>query len=264
MEKIPYRLQEDESSLPAVEFTNVSLRYRSTLDPAIENITFQTHQGNLVGILGPNGAGKTTLLRGILGLLKPFHGQISILGKPPTSKLRRSIGYVPQRSTVNAEMPIRAIDVVMMGRWPRFRLAWRPKKADESLVKEIISAVGLEGIENRPFGSLSGGQQQRVLVGRALAQTPRLLLLDEPFTGIDVEGRKQIYGLLENLRKSKKITIFVIEQDLNPHLRYDQILLLNQKLIAAGTPAEVFKSDIIQQMDAPYAFSSLLAQRMEP
>ncbi len=245
------------NSLSAVEFTRVSLRYRASLKPAVEDITFQSQIGNLIGVLGPNGAGKTTIFKGILGLLKPYEGQINVFDKTPTGKQRQSIGYVPQRSTVNAEMPILARDVIMMGKWPRFRLAWRPKKSDKTLVKEIVIALGLEEIERRPFGSLSGGQQQRVLIGRALAQTPQILLLDEPLTGIDSEGRKQTCELLEKIRKSNQITIFVIEQDINPHLHYDQILLLNRRLVAAGTPVDVFNSEVLQQMGTSYDFSSL-------
>ncbi|MFX1513931.1 MAG: metal ABC transporter ATP-binding protein [Promethearchaeota archaeon] len=253
---------EDYDPQFSVEFLGVSLRYRASLSPAVEEVTFKSLSGNLVGILGPNGAGKTTLYKGALGLLKPYRGQINVFGNPASNQQRQLIGYVPQINTVNTDMPILARDVIMMGRWPRFHIAWRPKEADKSIVKEIITALNLEEIEKRPFGSLSGGQQQRTLVARALAQSPRLLLLDEPLTGVDAEGRKQISLLLEKIRTSKQITIFVIEQDINPHFHYDQILLLNRKVIATGTPAEVFKSENLQKLGAQNEFFSLIAPKL--
>lgn len=248
------------SHLPGVEFLGASLRYRSSLEPILEEISFQSSLGDLVGILGPNGAGKSTLFKGILGLLKPFQGSIRVFGTQASSKQRQSIGYVPQRSSINSEMPILARHVIMMGRWPRLGLIRRPTKEDKKLVEKIAKEVGVEEIQSHPYGSLSVGQQQRVLIGRALAQKPQLLLLDEPFSGIDVKGQKQICDLLKDLRKEQQITIFVIEHGLNPHFHYDQVLLLNRRLIEAGSPTEVFSSKKFQRMGTPYEFLSLITE----
>lgn len=248
------------NDLPDVEFSGVSLRYRSSLEPVLEDISFQSSSGDLIGILGPNGAGKSSLLKGILGLLKPFKGFIRVFGKQSIAKQRQSIGYVPQRSSVNAEMPILVRDVIMMGRWPRLGLIRRPTKEDKKLGEEIAIAVGVEEIAGQPFGTLSVGQQQRVLIGRSLAQEPQLLLLDEPFSGIDVKGRQQICLLLEELRKKQQITIFVVEHGLNPHFHYDQVLLLNRRLIEAGSLTEVFKSEKFRRMGAPHEFLSLITE----
>ncbi|MFQ5977206.1 MAG: metal ABC transporter ATP-binding protein [Candidatus Heimdallarchaeota archaeon] len=248
------------SYLPEVEFSEVCLRYRSSLEPVLEDISFQSSPGDLIGILGPNGAGKSTLLMGILGLLRPSKGSIRVFGKPLGNKQRQSIGYVPQRSCVNAEMPILARDVIMMGRWPRLGLIRRPTKEDKKLVEEKARAVGVRAIMSKPFGNLSVGQQQRVLIGRALAQRPQLLLLDEPFSGIDVKGQRQICDVLEDLRKQQGITIFVVEHGLNPHFHYDQVLLLNRRLIEAGPPTKVFNSKKFQRMGTPHEFLSLISE----
>jgi iron/zinc/copper transport system ATP-binding protein len=138
-----------------------------------------------------------------------------------------------------------------MGRWPQLGLLRRPTKKDKKLGEEIAIAVGVEEIMTQPFGSLSVGQQQRVLIGRALAQAPQLLLLDEPFSGIDVKGRKQICQLLEELRKKQQITMFVVEHGLNPHFHYDQVLLLNRRLIEVGSLTEVIKSEKFRRMGSP-------------
>ncbi|MHA2364693.1 MAG: metal ABC transporter ATP-binding protein [Candidatus Hodarchaeales archaeon] len=263
MDKFEEKQQDENNSKFSVEYSNVSLRYRGNLISAVENVTFQSIIGNIIGILGPNGAGKTTLYKGILGLIKPYKGNIRVFGNAPSNQQRQMIGYVPQINTVNADMPILARDVIMMGRWPQTRFSWRSRETDNIKVNEIITALNLEDIQKRPFGSLSGGQKQRTLVARALAQSPRLLLLDEPLTGVDAKGCKQISQLLENIRKEKQITIFVIEQDINPHIRYDQVLLLNRKIIAAGAPVDVFNSDNIQQFGAQNDFFSLIAPKLE-
>ncbi|MDZ4278834.1 MAG: metal ABC transporter ATP-binding protein, partial [Dehalococcoidia bacterium] len=152
--------------------------------PALEAITFDLPAGSLVGLAGPNGSGKSTLLKTLLGLLRPWRGQIELFGRRVDGTKQR-MGYAPQAELVDWDFPATVYDVVMMGRYGRIGLLRSPKAADRYAVASALAQVGLEPLAGRQIGELSGGQQRRMLIARALAQEADLLLLDEPMVGLD-------------------------------------------------------------------------------
>lgn len=215
--------------VPALEVHNLSVRYDGA--QALENVSFRVHVGERVAVVGPNGAGKSTLFKAIAGLVHPQGGVVQTYGA--------EIGYVTQRSTVDWNFPVTVHDVVMMGRigkmgWLRWQ---RPR--DREMVRHCLAQVGMLEYANRQIGELSGGQQQRVFIARALAQEATILLMDEPFSGVDMPSQEAILALLENLRE-QGITILVSTHDLNLAVeRFDLLALLNRQLVAFGPPRQV-------------------------
>ena len=198
-----------------------------------------------MGIVGPNGAGKSTLLKALLGLVPPVSGSVRLLGEPP-GRQRRRVAYVPQREAVDWDFPAVVWDVVMMGRVPHIGWLRRPSLADRSHVEAALAEVGLNHLAHRPIGQLSGGQQQRVFLARALAQQPDLLLLDEPFTGIDAATEAVLYRVIDRLRSQGR-TILIVNHDLGALHRYDLVALLNGRLIAFGPPLQVATPSNLEQ-----------------
>jgi manganese/iron transport system ATP-binding protein len=170
---------------------------------ALEDVDLAVRAGELVGLIGPNGAGKTTLLRAVLGLLTPASGTIGLEGRP-AARDRCGVGYVPQRHEFAWDFPLPVHKAVMTGRTHRIGWLRRPGRDDREAVAEVLERVAMTALRDRPIGELSGGQRQRVLVARALAVRPRLLLLDEPFTGLDVPTRELLTDLLAGLRAEGK------------------------------------------------------------
>jgi len=214
-----------------IEAKNISFSYDGNM--ALKNVSFSIGKEFLV-IMGPNGSGKTTLLKIIMGLLKPDNGSIKVFGKKP-EEAREKIGYMPQKENIARHFPIRAIDVVLMGiSNNRFSRKEELKKA-----KEALKEVGLENIWDKPFSSLSGGQQQRVMFARAIAKEPWLIIMDEPFNGVDLPSREKIMNAL--MRRMKKgIAVVTVLHNINPVVHYvNKVLLLNREMIAFGTPNEV-------------------------
>jgi len=232
------------SQIPAIRVHNLTVSYRGK--PAIRNITVTVEQGLRVGLIGPNGAGKSTLLRALVGLLVPDRGFVELFGKP-VREARKLVAYVPQRSEVDWDYPVVAEEVVLMGRFPHLGWVRRPGPEDRRLVRECLRQVGMEAFGQRQIGQLSGGQQQRVFLARALAQQARLLLLDEPFVGVDAATEEAIYALLDRLREEGR-TVVVATHDLSrAQTAFDRLLLLNQTVIAYGPPAEVFQPALLQR-----------------
>jgi len=229
----------------AIEVENLTVKYGDEV--ALEDINFKLEHPSFLTIIGPNGSGKTTLLRTILGLIKPEKGYVKVLNidvlRNPT-KARHMIGYVPQRERISVNIPIRVADIVLMGRLARFGPLTTPSKYDMEKVKEALELVGMVDFWDKRFSSLSGGQQQRVLIARALAVEPKMLILDEPFSAVDIPTQREILNLLYNLRIRKGITVVMVTHDVNPVIECsDKIMILNKKLIAYGTPDEVIKDE---------------------
>ena len=219
--------------------------------PALEGVGFELPAGTLVGLAGPNGSGKSTLLKTVLGLLKPWRGQIEVFGQR-IDAVRQRVGYAPQAELVDWEFPATVGDVVLMGRYGRIGLLRRPAAADREAVARALAQVGLEGLAERRIGELSGGQQRRMLIARALAQEADLLLLDEPMVGLDATSQHDLLALFEALRAEKK-TLLVATHDLSCVAAcFDLALLLNRRLIALGAPAEVFKPEILNEAFAEH------------
>ncbi len=219
--------------------------------PVLWDLNFSVPMGKLVGIIGPNGAGKSTLLKALLGIVKPLSGRIEFLGQS-YKKARKSIAYVPQRSSVDWEFPITVFDVVLMGRYNKTGLFKRLKKADKEAVLRALTAVGLESFAHRQIGELSGGQQQRLFIARALLQEAEVYLLDEPFAGVDITTEKVIISIFDDLRAKGK-TLFVVHHDLNSVDQYfDWVILLNTSLIACGPVEEVFHKELLSKTYGGY------------
>lgn len=198
----------------------------------LEDVDFCVHEGDYVGIIGPNGAGKTTLLKVILGLIRPFKGEVRVFGRRP-EEARALVGYVPQERDFDRDFPIRVIDVVLMGRLGKAPLLKPYGKEDREKAFEVLRLVEMDRLWNRPIGSLSGGELQRVLIARALASEPRLLLLDEPTSNVDLPVETEFFELLEEIRKG--MTVILVTHDIGVISTYvEKIACLNRRLYYHG------------------------------
>ncbi|MGW6195779.1 anchored repeat-type ABC transporter ATP-binding subunit [Kribbella sp. NPDC055110] len=212
----------------------VDLAGREVLDHVDLDVAAHEH----VGLIGPNGAGKTTLLRALLGLLPIRTGRIEIDGRTP-SEARGTIGYVPQRHEFVWDYPVQVRTAVMTGRTHRIGWLQRPRSEDRSAVQEALERVDLTNLSRRPIGELSGGQRQRVLVARALALRPKLLLLDEPFTGLDVPTQEILTQLFRSLT-AEGTAILMTTHDLPAAAETcHRLCLLNGAVVADGSPDEL-------------------------
>jgi len=235
--------------MQALETNNLTVRLSGR--EVLDNITLSLKEGVFLGVVGPNGGGKTTLLRVILGLIRPHSGEIRIFGKSPEMVLKKGsiFGYLPQSFKVPPDFPIRVIDVVMMGRYGRVGMLRWPGAEDRKKALEYLSVMGIEEFKNVPFEELSGGQQQRASVARALAGEPRILILDEPNTGIDVIGQEDFYHLLKGLQKRFNITIIMASHDIGTIPAYiDEIACLNHSLHYHGNPLGALNEEVLTEL----------------
>ncbi|MFF3285622.1 anchored repeat-type ABC transporter ATP-binding subunit [Streptomyces sp. NPDC003023] len=202
---------------------------------ALEDAHLRVDSGQLVGLIGPNGAGKTTLLRAVLGLTPLSAGRVLVTGQP-VSETRRLIGYVPQRHEFAWDFPVDIAGAVLSGRTRRIGWLRGPGADDHAAVDRALELTGLAGLRHRPIGELSGGQRQRVLVARALAAEPRILLLDEPFTGVDVPTQELLNDLFGRLAEDGT-ALLMTTHDLAAAARTcTHVVLLNRTVVAEGGP----------------------------
>ena len=235
--------------MKAIEIKNLIIKLNGR--EVLKDINLSLDEGKFIGIVGPNGGGKTTLLRAILGLMKPTSGQIRIFGRPPEEVLKTGcmFGYLPQILKVKPDFPIRVIDVVMMGRYGRVGILRWPGEKDRKKAIEYLSMMGVEELRNVPFGQLSGGQQQRASIARALAGEPKILILDEPNTGIDVIGQGDFYHLLKGLQKRFGITILMASHDIGTIPAYvDEIACLNYTFHYHGNPLGALNENVLTEL----------------
>lgn len=226
-----------------LEVKNLSVNYRGVA--ALEDISLFAGAGELVGLIGPNGAGKSTLIQAMLGLV-PSRGQVLLQGTPLRGR-RRLVAYVPQRSRIDWDYPITAGQVAMMAQASLAGWFRSPSPQAKQRVTVALERVDMLHLCDRPIGQLSGGQQQRVFLARALAQGADLLLLDEPFTGIDKKTEALMLAIFAELRAEGK-TLMVCSHEWGDALhRYDRLLLLNRRLLADDTPEAVMTFDNIQR-----------------
>ena len=242
-----------------LEVQNLSVNYRGLA--ALEDVSLALGAGELVGLIGPNGAGKSTLMQAMLGLV-PCRGQVLFQGVP-LRRRRRAVAYVPQRSRIDWDYPITAGQVAMMAQSALAGWLRRPSQRARQRVTVALERVDMLHLADRPIGQLSGGQQQRVFLARALAQDANLLLLDDPFTGIDKKTDALMLGIFAELQAQGK-TLVVCSHEWGEALhRYDRLLLLNRRLLADDTPHAVMTFDNIQraygQGPAPSAMSASYA-----
>lgn len=229
---------------PAFSAEHLSVNYDKT--PVLWDINFSVPKGKLIGIVGPNGAGKTTLIKTAMGFLQPIGGKIEFFGQP-LCKVRNEVAYVPQRETVDWDFPITVEELVLMGRYGHLGLFRWPRRADKLAVNHYLEMVGMAPYAKRQISQLSGGQQQRVFIARALMQEANLYFMDEPFAGIDHASEGVIMDLLRRMRDQGK-TVFVVHHDLgNIESYFDNLVIINMRLIAAGPVSEVFTAENLKR-----------------
>jgi manganese/iron transport system ATP-binding protein len=210
---------------------------------ALDGVSFTLQGGDSVAVVGPNGAGKSTLFRAVAGVLSYQAGSVTVYGSEPGGHI--CIAYVPQATFVDWSFPVTVFDVVMMGRTRKIGLFKRPSRTDRNLVRECIRTVKMEELANRQIGELSGGQKQRVFLARAIAQEADLILMDEPFTGLDITSQNDIFTVLRDLA-GRGVTAMVSTHDLDmASERFPRIMLLNRRLIAFGGKAEVLTQELL-------------------
>ncbi|MGC8486654.1 MAG: metal ABC transporter ATP-binding protein [Clostridia bacterium] len=213
--------------------------------PVLDDIHVAVYPGQFVGVIGPNGAGKTTLLRVILGLLSPTDGQVLIHGTP-VHRGSRLVGYVPQALTGDANPPLRARDLVDLGidgeRWG----LPMPGRARRARVDAVLERVGARHYANAPLGALSGGERQRLLIAQALVSEPRILLLDEPLSNLDIKSAHETVELVAELVRERGIAALLVAHDMNPLLgSMDQVLYLAHGRAAVGPVEDVVRSEVL-------------------
>ncbi len=214
---------------------------------ALEGINLELPMGKILAVVGPNGGGKTTLLKVLLGLVTPSRGTVEVLGKTP-AEARREIGYLPQVKTQRRDFPVTALDVVIMGLFPKMGLLRWPGQRDRERARRLLEQLELGDLADRPFGELSGGQQQRVGIARALVAEPKLLLLDEPATGVDVVGQEAFYHFLESLRDERGISVIMVSHDIGGvTATADRVACLNRRVHYYGPPAGAFTPEVIER-----------------
>jgi ABC-type Mn2+/Zn2+ transport system ATPase subunit len=229
-------------STPYVQAKHLGIGYSNEV--VVAGISFELRRGEAIALIGTNGSGKSTLLKTIVGLLPPLGGQLSVFGMRPGSNPRR-IAYLGQFHASGFILPLRAVDVVRMGRFPSHGLWRRMSREDDEIVLSALRAMGIEKLAESPLRSLSGGQQQRTYLAQVLAHQADLLILDEPAAGLDAGGRELYLQAIENeLRRGASIVMATHDIQEEPAL-CDQVMLLARRVVALGTPRQVLTHDAL-------------------
>jgi len=227
---------------PALDIIDLTVGYGSA--PVLSGVNVAIPKASQVAVVGPNGAGKSTLFKVLVGLLRPTAGRLLLYGRALDREMKR-VAYVPQREEIDWRFPVTVLDVVLMGRYGHIGWLRRPGREDRNLALDCLDRLGMASLAGRPIGELSGGQQQRVFLARALAQQPELLVLDEPFAGVDTPTQEMVLDLLDELRR-QGMTLLVSTHDLPlASSRFDRLMLLNRRLVAFGPPREVIDSTVL-------------------
>jgi manganese/iron transport system ATP-binding protein len=225
----------------------VSVTYRTGLT-ALEDASFRLPEGSITALVGVNGSGKSTLFKAIMGFVPLRAGRVEILGLPREEALRRNlVAYVPQAEEVDWTFPVLVEDVVMMGRYGHMGWLRRAAPRDRALVTEALERVGMAGLADRQIGELSGGQKKRVFLARALAQEGRVILLDEPFTGVDVTTEDAIVALLKELRDEGRVMLISTHNLGSVPDFCDRAVLIDRRVLAAGPTDEVFTQSNLER-----------------
>jgi ABC-type Mn2+/Zn2+ transport system ATPase subunit len=240
---------------PVVSGEHLTLGYRNRV--VVQDLSFEIHRRDTLGIVGPNGCGKTTLLRTILGLIQPLRGSVE---RDPTLV----VSYVPQRDRLDTLLPITALEVVLMGRTARAGVLRRTRAEDQDAARRALARVDVESLGPQLFRNLSGGQQQRVLLARALAADPDMLVLDEPTAGMDIASEAAIVAFLQDLNRTRGMTILIVTHLLSLVLNFaSSIMLMGSDEVLHGPVDEVLKEDRLTALyRVPIHLGRVAGQRM--
>lgn len=219
----------------AIEVENLKVTFNG--QTVLNGINFQMKKGEIAAIIGPNGAGKTTLIKAILGLI-PYSGKIRVLGEK-ISKVTRRVGYVPQKFSFDKTFPLTVCEFLKL----------TVAKKEPGKIGSVLEEVDIKNCKDKLLGELSGGQLQRVLIARAILNDPEILFLDEATTGVDIEGSRTFYEILEHLNKTHNVTIVIISHEVNMvHTFATEVLCLNKDLYCKGIPKSVITDEMLKNL----------------
>jgi len=229
---------------PIVEIRDLCVKYPNGVI-ALEGINIDVNEKDLIALIGPNGAGKSTILRVILGLTKPTSGSVKLFGSLELSKNLKYVGYVPQSAQArDPNLPFSVYETVMLGRTPHAGLFHGMGSEDKQKVEETLKLFGIYELKDRKIGQLSGGQSQRVFLAKAMVAEPKLLLLDEPTSGVDTSSKKEFYNVLDRLNKDRGITVILSSHDIGVITKIaNRVLCVNRSQFFCGENAD-FEADI--------------------
>jgi len=223
-------------SVASVQVRDLSVSYAGRV--ALHGISFEAETGSFISILGPNGSGKTTLIKALLGIIRPTAGSVMILGRDPAEADPGEVGYVPQVKTLERQFPATALELVVSGArrsWPALI-----KREERTRAVQTLERVGAGHLSGRPLSELSGGELQRVYLARSFIRRPRVMMLDEPATGVDMAGASDLYELLDAYQREHEATVLMVTHDWNVAYHHSTgVLLLNGEQISFGAPDDV-------------------------
>jgi len=230
----------------AIEIKNANVRYGDNV--ALADTSISIPYGSFSGVIGMNGAGKSTLFKLIMGLVIPDSGSVIVCGDgPETAQKHGHVAYVPQTELVDWDFPVSVYDVVMMGRLGLQNIFKTPSEEDKEYVEDALKKVNMQSFSDRQIGELSGGQKKRVFVARALAQGADILLLDEPFAGLDAINEKSLTALLVSLQEEGKTIILATHELTSLSETCDQVALVKRTVLAYGPTKKVFTKELVSQ-----------------
>lgn len=242
-------MSDQASGKPIVEVLDVAVRYPNGV-MALEGITFEAFEKDLIGIIGPNGAGKSTLINVILGLIKPNAGIVKLFGKPVSTKSLRDVGFVPQRAQAgDPNFPSTVLEIVLLGRISQAGLLRRLGRRDYEKVEEVLKLLGIYDLRERRIGQLSGGQSQRVFLAKALAGDPRLLVLDEPTSGVDVDSKREFYNIVAKLNRELGTTIILASHEIGIVTKLaTKVVCINRQFFGCRETPELESSSVLSDV----------------
>jgi manganese transport system ATP-binding protein len=228
-----------QPGIERISVRNLCVDYHGVV--AVHDATLHLDAGTICALVGMNGAGKSTLFKALMGFVRPSAGTIAIDGQPLRQARRhQAVAYVPQTESVDWNFPVNVYDVVMMGRYGAMNLLRIPRPADREAVREALERVELWPLRHRQIGALSGGQRKRAFLARALAQGASVMLLDEPFNGVDIRTEKLMIELFQQFRREGR-TLMIATHDLSHVTGFcDQVVLINKTVLAYGETSSVF------------------------
>lgn len=232
----------------SIDVQNLAVRYNNG-HLALHDVSFRLESGTICGLIGVNGGGKSTLFKSIMGLVKPQNGEVKLNNLPISKALKQNlVAYVPQSEEVDWQFPVSVYDVIMMGRYGYMNFLRRPTAEDKQKVQQAMERVGVDQLQHRQIGELSGGQKKRVFLARALAQQSPIILLDEPFTGVDVKTENAIVELLQQLRQEGHLILVSTHNLASVPSFCDQVLMVNRTLLAQGVTETTFTSENLERV----------------